>query len=269
MIKDSGRGVITDKKIDVDVDSESHINCLFIRLVAKKIRFSNIDFRYCIFDAVYLRNCIFDSCDFTGSRFLNSNLYGSSFNGCKFDYTTFDKSFIDSDILECGCPGSENLKLKFARSLRINYQQIGDATSANKAIRIELQATEDHFHKAWKSKESYYRNKYKGFKRLGIFGEWVEFKALDLIWGNGESTWKLLRAAAVIILIISVIDVLNFGNTNLVSDYVNSLVLSPQIFLGMLKPAHYPALYLTLIFVVRIIMFGFFMSIIIKRFNRR
>ena len=269
MIKDSGREEFLDKKFDCHVDGEKYINKSFIRLVSKKIQFSNVDFKYCIFDGAYLRNCVFDSCDFTGCRFLNSNLQGSSFNGCKFDYATFDKTFVDNDILNSGCPSPENLKLKFARSLRINYQQIGDAKSANRAINIELQATEDHLHKAWKSKESYYRHKYKGLKRLGIFGEWLEFKVLDLIWGNGESTWKLLRAVIVVLISITVINVFKFGSPNLISDYFSSFILSPQILLGIAKQTQYSSLYLTLIFLVRLILFGFFMSIIIKRFNRR
>lgn len=139
------------------MSKEKYINKLFERLVALKVEFKNVDFCYSIFDAAYIRNCSFEDCNFTGCRFVNCNLAGSSFNGCKFDYATFDKTHIDNDILEVGCPGHENLKLKFARSLRLNYQQIGDAKSANKAINIELQATEDHLHKAWKSKESYYR----------------------------------------------------------------------------------------------------------------
>jgi len=173
MIKDSDRETLSDKKFDSPVSEEKFINKLFERLVAKKVAFKNVDFRYCIFDAAYLRNCSFEDCDFTGCRFLNSNLAGSSFNGCKFDYASFDKTHIDNDILEVGCPGPENLKLKFARSLRLNYQQLGDAKSVNKAINIELQATEDHLYKAWKSKESYYRRKYKGINRLKAFGEWL------------------------------------------------------------------------------------------------
>ena len=268
-MKDSGREKLTDKKFDTDIDGEKFINRLFVRLVAKRVRFSNIDFRYCIFDAAYLRNCTFEECDFTGCRFINTNLHGSSFNGCKFDYATFDKSFIDNDILDSGCPGTENLKLKFSRSLRTNYQQLGDAKSANKAISIELRATEEHLKKAWASNESYYRNKYKGFKRLLVFGEWIEFKVLDMIWGNGESAWKLFRALLIVLVGIAAFDVFKYGNANLVSNYLDSLALSPQMLLGVVKPTHYPPSYLTFLFVTRLIMFGFFMSIIIKRFNRR
>ncbi|AMK75955.1 MULTISPECIES: pentapeptide repeat-containing protein [Methylomonas] len=269
MIQDSGREKLSDKKFDSPVNKEKFINKLFERLVALKVEFKNVDFRYCIFDAVYIRNCIFEDCDFTGCRFVNCNLAGSSFNGCKFDYATFDKTHIDNDILDVGCPGPENLKLKFARSLRLNYQQIGDAKSANKAINIELQATEDHLHKAWKSKESYYRKKYKGINRLKVFGEWVEFKLLDLIWGNGESTWKLCRAVLMVLLIITGVHAIGFGDPTLVKSYFEALLISPQVFLGILEPSAYPKLYLTAILLVRLIMFGFFMSIIIKRFNRR
>lgn len=269
MLKDSGRERVSDKKIDTPVSDYKFINKLFERLVALKVEFKNVDFRYCIFDASYLRNCSFEECDFTGCRFINCNLAGCSFNGCKFDYASFDKSQIDNDILDVGCPGPENLKLKFARSLRMNYQQIGDAKSANKAIGIELQATEDHLHKAWKSKESYYRRKYKGLDRLKVFGEWLEFKLLDLIWGNGESSWKLFRAVLVVLLIITGVHVIGFGNPSVVESYAEALWMSPQIFLGVVNPAAYPESYVTVIFLIRLIMFGFFMSIIIKRFNRR
>lgn len=269
MLKDSGRERLSDKKFDSPVNDESFINKLFERLVSLKVKFKNVDFRYCIFDAAYLRNCSFEECDFTGCRFINSNLAGCSFNGCKFDYASFDKTHIDNDILDVGCPGPENLKLKFARSLRLNYQQIGDAKSANKAISIELQATEDHLHKACKSKESYYRKKYKGLDRVKTYGEWLEFKLLDLIWGNGESSWKLCRTIIVVLLFITGIHTIFFGNPSLVNSYVDALLNSPQVFLGILKPSEYPKFYLTVIFLIRLIMFGFFMSIIIKRFNRR
>ena len=269
MLSDSHRVHETDKKIDNDVENAKFTNHLFIRLVAKGRRFVKVDFKYSIFDTSYLRNCTFDSCDFTGCRFVGTNLYGSSFTGCKFDYSNFERTLIDSDILDTECPGPENLKMKFARTLRVNYQQIGDAASANKAIEVELKATEIHLHKAWSSNESYYRKKYAKWKRAKAFAEWVEFKTLDFIWGNGESTIKLIRSTVTVLLIMTVIDVIAFRNTQLLSSYVNSLFESPQIFLGTLTPSIYPKSYLTTILFVRLVTFGFFMSIIIKRFNRR
>ncbi len=268
-MEDSGREELKDKKFTADIADKKYINKLFLRLVAKGIKFSNIDFKYCIFDGSYLRNCNFDSCDFTGFRFIGSNFVGSSFSGCKFDYATFDKTFIDNDILDHCCPSPENLKLKFARSLRVNYQQLGDAISANKAIGIELRATEDHLFKGWKSKESYYRKKYRGFSRFEEFIKWVNFKSLDFLWGNGESTWKLFRTVFVILVSMSIYHVLANGNSNQISEYLSAFFLSPQILLGLVTPSSYLPSYLTILFVARLVLFGFFMSIILKRFNRR
>lgn len=269
MLSESHRVHETDKKFDNDVENATFVNHLFVRLVAKGRRFVNVDFKYSIFDTSYLRNCIFDSCDFTGCRFVGTNLYGSSFTGCKFEYSNFERTLIDSNILDAGCPGPENLKVKFARTLRVNYQQLGDATSANKAIQVELKATEIHLHKAWSSNESYYRKKYAKWDRVRAFIEWAQFKTLDFIWGNGESTIKLVRSTLFILFAMALVDVAAFRNAQLINSYLNSLYESPQIFLGTVNPPNYPKYYLTTILFVRLVTFGFFMSIIIKRFNRR
>ena len=166
MLSDSNRVHQIDKKFDDNVSNNQFMNHLFVRLVAKDKQFTKVDFKYSIFDTCYLRGCKFDSCDFTGCRFVGTNLHGAKFSGCKFEYSIFERTVVDNYILDTECPGSENLKMKFARTLRMNYQQLGDAESVNKAIRIELQATEVHLHKAWGSKESYYRKKYTGLKRL-------------------------------------------------------------------------------------------------------
>jgi len=269
MLSDSNRIHQTDKKIDHDVSGERLMNQLFVRLIAKGKRFTKVDFKYSIFDTCYLRNCTFDSCDFTGCRFVGTSLYGSSFSGCKFDYAIFERTIIDNDLLDVGCPGHENLKMRFARTLRMNYQQLGDAKSANKAIGVELKATEVYLHKAWYSNESYYWHKYSGWKRVAVFIEWVEFKALDKIWGNGESAFKLVRSTIAVLVLMSLIDVLAFRDPKQIQSYLQAVALTPQLFLGTVSPTHYSSLYLTAILVVRLVAVGFFLSIIIKRFNRR
>src|SRR5271165_1973257 len=208
MLSENGRTQQIDKKVDGHVNEGDFSNQLFLRLVAKDRKFTKVNFRYCIFDACYLRNCQFDSCDFTGCRFAGTTLHGSTFSGCKFQYSTFERTFVDNDILDTECPGYDNLKRAFARTLRMNYQQLGDAESANKAIGVELQASRMHKLKAWRSNESYYRKKYSGRKRLKAFVDWASFTALDLIWGNGESAAKLLRAIVVTLALMSLVDVM-------------------------------------------------------------
>lgn len=267
--KDSGRASKVDVKIDSNIINEDCSNRLFIRLVSKERRFEKVDFKYTIFDTCYLRNCVFDSCDFTGCRFMNSNLYGSSFIGCKFDYVYFERTIIDDEILNVGCPSVENLKLKFARTLRQNFQQLGDSKSVNKAIKVELEATKVNLKKSWLSNESYYRKKYIGPKRIFKFFEWATFKTLDFIWGNGENAWKLLRSIVLFLLFMTIYDVIYFHNVINLNDYYNSFCDMPSIFLGIKSPTNFPSIYLAFISSIRLLAIGFFLSILIKRYNRR
>lgn len=265
----SGRKEIKDQRFDQDISKQNFSNKLFVRLIAKNKKFTEVNFMYGIFEFAYLRNCIFENCDFTGCRFVNCNLTGSSFSGCDFSYATFDKTQIDNDVLDRSCPDRENLKLKFARSLRINFQQLGDAKSANKAMNVELSATEEHLRKAWSSNDQYNRHKYTGLKRIRVFYEWVQFKILDFVWGNGESIYKIARAIFVILIGISIYDVFKFRDIDLFSSYWDAFLFSPQVLLGVNKVPYFTGGWLALLYFVRLIAIALIMSIAIKRFNRR
>jgi len=269
MLSESGKVQQIDKKFETDIGDISLANQFFVRLVAKDRRFTKVDFKYSIFDTCYLRNCKFDSCDFTGCRFVSTNLHGSAFSGCKFDYSIFERTLVDNEILDTECPGLENLKWAFARTLRMNYQQLGDAISANKAISVELQATISHKWKTWRSNESYYRKKYAGSRRVRAFFDWLSFKILDFIWGNGESAPKLVRTTIIVLLAMSLIDVVAFRDYQQLGSYLDAFRNAPKIFLGTLVPSYYWVGYLTFIVFVRLVALGLFLSIVLKRFNRR
>jgi pentapeptide repeat protein len=266
---ESTREEVKDKYLNHNLESLRLEYKLFVRLGAKDRQFRKVRFNYSIFDSCYLRNCIFDSCDFTGCRFINSNLMGARFDGCIFDYATFEKTQIDESILDSSCPSHENQKQRFARSLRVNYQQLGDTRGANKAIAIELEATHTYLYKAWKSNESYYRHKFKGLERVKMFFRWLEFRSLDIIWGNGENLLKLIWSVFVVLLAIAVLDRIYSDITISASAILESLNVAPAIFLGTLSPKGFPPLLLAIIVFIRLVFMGFFMSMIIKKFNRR
>src|SRR5258706_9314041 len=159
-LRASGREIRPDHAVAHDLAGEKFLNLQFQRLVASKKKFTECDFSFSEFDAAYLRNCTFDSCNFTGCKFTNTNLRGSKFIGCKFDYAQFSHTQVEPEILDTGCPGQENLQQRFARTLRVNFNKIGDAAAANKVIKVELEATHVHLYKPWRSRESYYRKKY-------------------------------------------------------------------------------------------------------------
>ncbi len=269
MFIDSNRIQLTDKILTTNLDDKNLSNYLMLRVAAKKKVFCNIDFKYTYFDTCYFRKCVFRECNFTGCRFVNCNFNGANFCGCAFDYSFFEKTIISSDVLSECCPSFDNVKMRFARSLRVNFQGLGDAEAANKAIQVELSATESMLRKAWKSNESYYRNKYRGIIRFYSLLRYAKFKALDHIWGNGESLLKLLRFTALILLVISTGDVITKSDPFDIKSYISAILVSPHIFLGTLTPEEYSRTYLTVIHILRFIVLGFIMAIIIKRLNRR
>lgn len=168
------------------------------RLVSGKgVRFQAVSFKYCLFEDCYFRDCRFEDCDFTGASFRNSNLRGSTFDGSHFNYCRFAHTLVPHAILERHMPGYENVALELARALRVNYAQTGDPAGVNLAISAELDATRIHLYKAAWSRESYYRNKHRGWNRVGKIMQYYWFRCLDLIWGHGESLPKLLRTVAV------------------------------------------------------------------------
>lgn len=269
MFSSSERLKHEDQKIENNISDANLSNRLFMRVSAKGIHFKKVDFKYGIFDGCYFRKCTFESCDFTGSKFKETNLHGTVFDGCKFDYSLFERTFVDDNILSTGCPGFENLKLRFARALRVNYQQIGDYDAVNKAIKVELDATGVYLFKAWHSNESYYRKEYRRGKRFKYFVKWLSFWCLEAIWGNGENVLGLLRAIGIIFILIAISYVFILGDKRSLLDYWYALGIAPSIFLGVLMPPEYPKLIVSFIVLARLIMVGFFLSIVIKRFNRR
>lgn len=269
MIKDSGREQVIDKIIDGNLEDINYHNKFFLRVGSKADRYEKVDFSHTYFDHCYFRNCVFDSCNFDGCKFINSNFSGSTFVGCKFQYATFQNTLIEEEILDSSCPGYDNLKFKFARTLRKNFEAIGNAEAANKAIKIELEATESHLKKSWKSEEAYYRKKYSGWNQFFAFIKWFKFKIQEFIWGNGESTNRLIRSGIILWLFMTYYDVSINGDNDMLSSYWMSFVKMPQIFLSIEVPTGYSNLYLSIIYTVRIIAFGLFMSILLKRFNKR
>lgn len=262
------RTIELDKEWVEDVSAVALENFVFQRISAKQVRFDNVVFKYSIFDGCYLRSCAFVACDFTGCKFVGSNLYGSTFSDCKFDYALFERTIIDSDVLESSAPRYENLRLRFARTLRTNYQTLGDSDAVNRAILVELEATRIHLGKAWRSNDPYYRQKYAGTARIGAFLAWLRFVLGHFVWGNGEKASHLVRTSIALIVVLSIFDTLFARNASLVADWVAAFIDAPQVFLGTRQP-NYPGPILALIAFSRYMILGLFVSVLVRRFARR
>ncbi|MEZ7515850.1 pentapeptide repeat-containing protein [Flavobacterium frigidarium] len=265
-----------EKKYYYILDGNKFVNHLFIRAIAKNIIFKNIDFSITYFENCYLRDCRFIRCNFEGAKFAACNLVGSYFEDCNFDYVTFEKTFVDDEIFECA-PKKDNLKYKFARSLKLNYASVGDYIKASKAVTIELEATKSHLKDSWLSGEEWYKLKYGGIKRrLNQLWKWFKVSILDFLWGNGESLWRLIRFNFIMFGILTMYDVFQKSVLNVLDILEVFFIKVPGNYFGIVIKEgtqnyfeYYPdSLSLTLM-ITRLICFGLLMSIIIKKYNRR
>jgi len=271
-LEKGNREVITDFYVPDNIfeEPDEFKYKVFVRLNAIKKTFKNVSFIHCIFDSCYLNNCVFDSCDFTGCRFLGSNFHQTAFRGCDFRFATFERSQFDDDILISEAPKEENLRMHFARSLRMNYQQVGDAKAVNMAITVELRATSVYLYKSWRSGETYYKEKYPGLLN-GIvqFVKWLEFWVLNFVWGNGESILIFFRTIFITLIAIAIYDTNTNGSPLNFGFYWTSFLKAPAIFLGVLSPENFTVGVLSFITGIKFVSFALLTTLLVKRFSRR
>jgi hypothetical protein len=261
-LKDAGRVLIADKQFTDSISNANLAMHLLLRVSAKEVTFDHVSFQYVIFDHCYFRNCKFFNCDFTGAHFLGSNLRGSSFDGSRFDYCRFSTTAAPLSIIERHMPGYENVALELARSLRVNYAQLGDVKGVNRAIAAELAATKIHLHKATWSAESYYRSKYSGLERWKVGLEFF-FMFFEGLWGNGEYLGKLLRT-------ILIVNFLLAGGLYISGEsLLSSLQIAFALFLGTGAFAAAHPIFAIVAAFTRFVLLGMFVSVLVKRLARR
>ncbi len=235
------------------------------QVFAVKQTFIDVNFKQSVISQCYFRNCRFIKCDFTGASISRSNFRGSQFDECKFSYSTWEHSFLDEEFLDNCLPSEENLARDLVRSLRVNFSQIGNYPAVNKAASLEVALTGRHLYNAAYSKQSYYRAKYKGRNRITqgmLHGKW---KALDLLWGNGESLLRIVVCGLLAIVIYTAILLWQYPQFS----WPSSSGVIALAFWGISTTPSVPGYYLVMLTAVRFILFGLFMAILIKRISRR
>lgn len=235
------------------------------RIYAVKRIFTDVSFKQSVFFQCYFRNCRFIRCDFTGASIEKSNFRGSQYEDCKFQYSTWENTQVDGEILNGCLPSEENLARDLARSLRVNFGHIGNYPAVNKAAAIEVSLTGQHFYNAAYSKQSYYRNKYKGWDRVSNVLKHAKWKALDLLWGNGESIGRVFFSGFSILLLGSIILAWKSSEFTMLQS-VKGVFMS---FFNVTSNPSLPTVLQVGINALHLLLVGLFMAILIKRLARR
>lgn len=259
------KDIIENKEFRDEVRNEDLSMREFSRVFAVDVAFVEVSFKQCDFSRCYFRNCRFIRCDFTGANIKESNLRGSQFEECNFRYTTWEKTYLDEHFLDTCLPSGENLARDLARSLRVNFSQIGNYEAVNKAASIEVSLTGQHLYNAAYSRQSYYRAKYKGWSRVIHAMDHARWKALDLLWGNGESIVRVAVAGLVVVVVAAFS--LTRGDLQLL--FSDALWSTLSHFWGVHGGTKLPDFYAVALTVIRYVLLGLFMAILVKRLSRR
>jgi hypothetical protein len=264
-LKDHSKPLIEDKEFVSEVSEENLSQHALIRVFAVKKTFVAVNFKQSEISQCYFRNCRFIRCDFTGASISRSNFRGSQYEDCKFQYSTWEHTILDEEFLDNCLPSEENLARDLVRSLRVNFSQIGNYPAVNKAASIEVSLTGLHLFNAAYSKQSYYRAKYKGWNRFVHGVNHAKWKALDLLWGNGESLSRIIVCG--LFAIVTCAALLSWQYSQF--SWPASFGIVATAFWGSSTTPPLPNNYYAVLTAARFILFGLFMAILIKRISRR
>lgn len=264
-LHEHNKEIIENKEFRDEVRGLDFSSKEFCRVFAVKVFFIDVNFKQCDFSRCYFRNCRFIRCSFTGANIKESNLRGTQFEECNFEYTTWEKTYLDEHFLDTCLPSEENLARDLVRSLRVNFSQIGNYEAVNKAASLEVSLTGQHLYNAAYSRQSYYRSKYKGWKRIFHGIDHFRWKALDLLWGNGESIVRVALSGFAVVMLVAIL--LMKGNPLLY--FSNALWTTFASFWGIQSETKIPETYMLALTISRFVLFGLFMAILVKRLSRR
>lgn len=257
------------------LEGEDFRNMWFEDLNARKRELVGCDLSYCVFERAYFRETKFTKCKFVGARFYDCNFRGVELDRCEFDYAIFDKTLIDPADIVPNLPSAPNMRRNLLQILRANANTIGDYDALRTYVLEEMDAAVDHQSRILRSKESYYKNKYKGF--------WPKFKAFSklsglrmdgFLWGHGERPFQIFISTAVIIFFLAALNMMvvgpwvgwrdsSYGLRSL--EYVVRLFLDlePEVrFRGWAAVDYFVAIY-------RYIVFGLAASVMFKIISHR
>ncbi len=195
-----------NSKLAHALKEKSQRHAHFTDVNGKDETFIGYDFSYCLFKRAYFHNTTFVNCNFTGARFEDCNFRNASIDKCDFRYATFNSTFVPTDQMLKNLPDWPNVRRELLQILRRNAASVGDYRSEKIYVVREIDSEEEHFRRAWKQDERYYKEKYGEFpKRIGAGLKLLALRLDNFMWGRGERLWKAPIALAVLLFLFSML----------------------------------------------------------------
>jgi hypothetical protein len=229
-----GESLLVKEEVLKENESIENVKLKFsslVRLAMKGAKVKNGDFLQCVFDEVYARHALFENVNFSGSYFKNCNFSNSTFYHCDLSFCKFEKCDLPyKSIMSC-LPSEPNIRRELARSLKVNYQGLGNKKIADIFLDIEIEANEQELMAIFKSSETYYKQRYDWGQRFSSLFEWGWLKAAGLVWGYGHRILRLIISYLVLMSSLSILLALSHSSFKEVSTGITKSLTYSESFI--------------------------------------
>jgi len=261
------------------LEGKKHQHSFFTDVNGKNACFEGFDFSYCIFTRAYFHNASFSNCAFYGTHFIDCNFRNAKFRNCKLDYSTFRETKIPTSELLNNLPSWPNVRRELLQNLRRNAAMLGDYQSEKIFVIKEIDAKKEHYRRAWKQDEQYYREKYgTPLKRIAAGLKFLGLKLDNFAWGHGERLWMtlisllvLLCALSLIVTVVGIPDIDSAQLGSLVAFFLKVLVHHINLFLGVSDNSGIKGILFIdwIIVVARFLIIGVIVAALYRRLSHR
>lgn len=184
------------------MQSPDFANSTFANVSFLRAKVTGGTFRNCVFVECYFRKAEFRETTFVGCKFLNCNFTHVSIRDCDFRYAEFRGDAPPFQEILHSAPQQANLRNELFEGLARAAQSAGHAAEARRYRVAGIEALDLHLRAAVRGDSAWYREHYdvvgraQAAMRLG----WHHLNRL--LWGHGESAWRLFSSAAIAALLV-------------------------------------------------------------------
>jgi len=242
----------------------------------KEAHFIGCDFSFCYFNRCYFHKVTFEKCIFIGCLFNQCTIRNSDFKVCDIKYSRFFQTILPDEELIANLPEWPNVRLELLQNLRLNAQNTGNNKGVRTFLIEELEARRMYYLKVAQGKESYYREKYKGFYhrargRFNYYRLWLD----KYIWGHGERPVFLITSITLFILLSASLIIFCNSDKILLNNHLdwaflkNTILNTAGFFLGINPIPDAPWLIKILTGIFKIFFMGVLITVLLRVLSKR
>lgn len=199
-----GDGVLIAGQLadDTAMRQPNFANSTFANVSFLRANVTGGTFRNCVFVECYFRKSEFRDTTFVGCKFINCNFTHVSIRDCDFRYAEFRGSTPPFLEMLHSAPQQANLRHELFEGLARVAEASGNATEARRYRVAAIDALDLHLRAAVRGDSAWYREHFDLVGRVQAVFRLGWHRLNRLLWGHGESAWRLLSSAAITALLI-------------------------------------------------------------------